>query len=245
MRHKKITNVLIRFKEKRQLVILQLEENGAVFLSAKQIKQGTDIDITEVELLINSSVREEFYKIGEKMFDGKICEEPNRFLKDFWITLNKDIQTLREENADRLKPFQKIIDVTIINYKQMRFGLVKTDLGNTIWIKLNWLLKFTRLEESELHIMQDSFIYPVYYKQGEVTENGMEVYKDNVILKTYEIRFFDQYAKMHENFENSPIKVYRRRAGIEDRDYPAKSSLDDLEGVFDENPEAYWSIFYE
>lgn len=79
-RHKKIIKIFPRIKYGRQLVGFELESYPyIIYLTAKQIKANTKLEINEIDLLIGSTIRPEFYQIGEQRLNGKITSEENKF----------------------------------------------------------------------------------------------------------------------------------------------------------------------
>jgi hypothetical protein len=72
MRHKLIKNIKTRIRNKKQLVIIEFDVNNEfIFLDPARIKQNTQLEVYELELLIGSTVRIDFYQAGEKFLMRK------------------------------------------------------------------------------------------------------------------------------------------------------------------------------
>ena len=86
MRHRIIKDVFTIIFQGRQRIGFETEGlNEVIYLSYGNVKQCTGIKINEVEILIGSKIRPEFYQVGEKMLNGKICDNQQTIIKDFWI----------------------------------------------------------------------------------------------------------------------------------------------------------------
>ena len=93
-RHRQILRVFSFIHKKKQMVGLEIEGiQNTIFLRPGNILQNTGIEIREVELLVGSAIRPEFYEVGEEMFGGKICETDDKFVKDFYIELTLHDET--------------------------------------------------------------------------------------------------------------------------------------------------------
>ena len=72
MRHKKILEVFTIIYKGRQRVGFKVEEmDKYVFLGPQNVKQCTDIELTEVEILTGSTLRPELYKYRHCLNDGR------------------------------------------------------------------------------------------------------------------------------------------------------------------------------
>lgn len=202
MRHKLIRNIKTRIRKKRQLVIVEFDNNEFVFLSANNIKQNTNLEFNEIELLIGSTLKIDFYIKGEKMFNDKICEKDNVLVKEYFFELQKPVDRLRIENKNQLLPYKKIKKIFYFNKFNRENAGIETEDGKVIFLTLKRLEIQSRLDKSEQHILIGSFIMPEYHKKGEKFSNGSIVQNDNV-LKWINLRYSDNIEGMHESFENN------------------------------------------
>jgi hypothetical protein len=245
MRHKTIRNIKTRIYNKRQLAILEFDNQEFVFLSPTNIKQNTSLEVFELELLIDSTLRIEFYTKGEKMLKG-ICEKDNLIVKEYFFELQKPVDKLRVENKHRQLPFKKIKELFYYNKFNRENVGIKTEDDKVIFISLKRFEFQSKLDKSEQHILVGSYICPVYYKTGETLNDGSIAKTDNV-LRWINLRYSNNIEAMHESFENS-IGYYDGEGYREsDNNGPDKygySSWDEmtLAVVFDGNGSLYWNI---
>lgn len=203
MRHKHIKNIRTRIRKKRQLVIIEFDNNECVFLSPNNIKQNTGLEIQELELLIGSTIRIEFFKKGERLINGPLCEKESLIVKEYYFELQKPVERLRVENADQILHFKKIKQIFYFH----KFGKenvgIKTEDEKVTFISLKRFEIQSNLDKSEQHILVGSYILPEFYKTGESLPNGTPITQDNKLLKWINLRYSDKIEGMHENFENS------------------------------------------
>lgn len=204
MRHKPIKNIKTRIRNKRQLVIIEFDYNNEfVFLTPNNIRQNTGLEVYELELLIGSTLRIDFYKKGEKMFNGGICDKENLIVKEYFFELVKPVELLREENKDRLLPYKKIKDIFYFHkFNKDNVG-IKTEDDNVTFISLKRFEIQSKLTKDEQHILVGSYICPEYYKIGDTLPNGTKITADNKILRWINLRYSDNIEGMHESFENA------------------------------------------
>ena len=256
-RHKKIINVFSRIKKGRQLVGFEVENYPyLIYLTAKQIKDNTQLEINEIDMLIGSTIRPEFYQRGEKRFDGEITNEENKFIKDFWITLNAlTIEEFKLKNRHNYINLEVIEKVFTFNRNSVQNVGIKTKQENTYFVTSKRLSALTNLEPSEFHILESSFVNPEFYINGEIMAGGNVCYGDNKIIKALNLRFMGNFEEMHEHFENYGHKYYSSRKSLSRNshysydEYNGPSDgyggyLDDdfTNDVLDGHPDAYWNI---
>ncbi len=246
MRHKPIRNIKTRIRKKRQLVIVEFDNNEFVFISANNIKQNTTLEVNEIELLIGSTLRIDFYKKGEQMFNGKICEKDNLIVKEYFFELSKTVDRLRNENKNQLLPYKRITKIFYFHKFNRENAGIETEDGKVTFLPLKRFEIHSKLEKSEQHILVGSFIMPEYYKKGETFSDGTIVKNDNV-LKWINLRYSDNIEGMHENFENN-VGYYDGEDYYDGSDDGpgayGYSSWDEmtLYEAFEGDPSNYWNI---
>ena len=202
MRHNLIIGIKTILRKKRQLVIVEFDNDGFVFLTYPQIRQNTGLEIFEIELLIGSTLRIEFYKLGEKMYNGGICEKEGLIVKEYFFELKRPVAELRLLDSDKLLPFKEINKIFYFHkFNRENVGII-TDDGNKTYTTLKLFEYQSNLEKSEQHILIGSYIRPEYFKPGDAFSNGVIV-KTNSILKLINLRYSGSIEAMHESFESS------------------------------------------
>lgn len=247
-RHKIITEVFTRIKKGRQIVGFRVENFPyVIYLTAKQVKQNTNLEIDEVEMLVGSGIRAVFYKKGEELFDGSICYCDNILIKEFWITIVQDIDEFKALNNFKLVDLEIIINVFTFKRINVESVGIKTSNGNVYFVTVKRLSALTKLEASEFHILEKSFVKPEFYHNGEKMANGEICYGENKIIKALNLRLRGNVEEMHEYFENGSNYFYSMQPSYEYYGGPSDGyggSLDDdfINDVLDGDPEAYWNI---
>lgn len=204
MRHRTIKDVFTIIYKGRQKVGFEVEGlDKYIYLGPGNVKQCTGVKIDEVEILIGSKIRPEFYQTGEKMFNGKICEDGYAVIKDFWIECSGSINEMKAKNSHKLIPLQEI--QRVFQFYRNGKDVIGFDTGSekATFINSTRIQKLTLLEPDEFHILEGSFINPVYYQEGEELHGGRTCNKSGVILKALNLRYFGKVEEMHERFENS------------------------------------------
>ena len=254
MEHKKITEVFVRIVKGRQIVGFKVENHKyTIFLTGSNIKQNTNLNINEVDMLVGSLIRTDFYKKGEKMFSGKICDKDNLLIRDFWITLVPDnLNKFRKLNRHKKLNFKKISQIfTFSRNGRINCGIKTLDEEVTFVTKRR-LERLTNLDETEFHILENSYINPVYYKSGEIMANGEKCYSNNKLIKELNLRFSGNVEQMHQNFEENKPKSYHSKSNHSNDSYdkyggPSDGyggNIDDdfINDVLGGHPDAYWNI---
>lgn len=209
MRHKKILEVFTIIYKGRQRVGFKVEGmDKYIFLGPANVKQCTNVKLTEVEILIGSTLRPELYKEGEEMVNGQICKGDYPVIKNFWIECSDSIENMRKRNADKLKVFKEIQKVFAFNRNDK--DIIGFDVGEekAVFVPANRVTNLTKLDLSEIHILEGSFIAPEYYNEGENIYEGINhepvlCRKSGVIVKDLNLRLFGKVEEMHERYENS------------------------------------------
>jgi hypothetical protein len=203
MRHKKILNIKTRIRKKRQLVIIEFDNpNEFVFLAPGNIKGSIGLEVYELELLIGSTMRIEFYKKGDKTFNGDVCKKDNIIVKDYFFELIKPVERLRVENAKQLLPFKKIKQIFYFNKFNKNSVGIKTIDEQVIFLSEKRFEAQSKLKKSEQHILVGSYIYPEFFKIGGTFPDGRPITLDNKFLRWINLRYADNNERMHEAFEN-------------------------------------------
>ena len=131
----------------------------------------------------------------------------------------------------------------------------KTLDDEIVFVTKKRLERLTNLDESKFHILKNSYINPVFYKNGEIMSGGKKCYSDNSIIKELNLRFSSSVEKMHKNFDESEPKFYYSNSN--DTSY-SNSNYDEYGGLSDGyggyidddfindalggHPDAYWNI---
>lgn len=247
MRHKPIRNIKTRIRNKRQLVIIEFDNKEFVFIAPNNIRQNTSLEVFELELLVGSTLRIDFYKSGELMFNGQNCNKDNVLIKEYFFELQKPVNRLRIENASQLLPFRKIKDIFYYHKFNRENVGIKTDDDSVTFLSLKRFEIQSKLDKSEQHILIGSYIFPEFYKKGEMLPNGTVVNLDNKILRWINLRYSDKLQVMHENFENS-IGFYDGEDYYDNYDdgpgaygYSSWEEMT-LYEAFEGDPSNYWNI---
>ncbi|MCA0235862.1 MAG: hypothetical protein LCH81_05730 [Bacteroidetes bacterium] len=247
MRHKSIKNIKTRIRNKKQLVIVEFENNEFVFLSPNNISQNTGLEIFELELLIGSTLRIEFYKKGDKMFNGSICDKDNLIVKEYFFELKKEVERLRIEDKNQILGFRKIKKIFYF-YKFGKDNVgIQTEDDSVTFISLKRFEIQSSLNKSEQHILTGSYIFPEFYMIGETLHNGTPVTQDNKILKWINLRYSDKIENMHQNFENSIGYYNGKEYSNTSDDGPGAYGYDSWEEMtlheaLDGDSSNYWNI---
>jgi hypothetical protein len=250
MRHKKILDVFTIIYKGRQQVGFKVEGVAKyIYLKPENIKQCTGVEITEVEILIGSSLRPELYHAGEKMFNGETYKGEFPIIKDFWIECAGSIENMREANANRLKKFKEIIK--IFNFISNNKEIIGFDISEKkpVFVPGKRVTTLTKLNMNEIHILEGSYIAPEYYLEGENIYDGMNrepelCRKSGVILKNLNLRLIGKVEVMYERYRNAEPKYF---TGYYDTSYDDDYSNDWLIDVAgSDDPEimnvAYWNL---
>ena len=83
--------------------------DSTIFLPLKKVRDEFGIDISEVEILLGSTLIPEFFRAGEALYNGKICDTDNLILKNAKFIPIGSIEEMREKNSDKIIPFKKIV----------------------------------------------------------------------------------------------------------------------------------------
>lgn len=212
MNFSKIIKVSTALSKKRQVAILETINKDVIYISPNNISQNTSLAIFEIELLIGSKVRIEYYSKGEKMFKG-ICQKDNSIVKDYFFDLLKPIEKLRIENNFQLLPFLKISK--IFNFHKFNQDNVGIELSNgkVIYMSQKRFDFQSKLDKNDQFILVGSYVMPQYYAFGEILPSGMQVRENNKVLKSLNLRYSGNYDTMFD------IAAEANGAGEDDNDY--------------------------
>lgn len=252
MGHKKIINVytIIARKRRRQLVCIQVEGlDETLILTPENIFQNTQIEVNELELLVGSRIRTEFYQVGEVLLNGSTCNKDNHFIRNFYIELESPLEKLREAKKDKLMNLRKITN--IFTFKKLHKHSVGIELedGEMAFLFLDRMVNYTGLHPGELHILIGSYANPTYFKKGDKMWNGIVCEKERA-LKSLNLRFIGKVEEMHQDFEESSLDDYYMNLKEENDYSPSYSNFggphgfDDLtvEVAFEGDPSNIWNI---
>lgn len=246
MRHKLISNIKTRLRKKRQLVIIEFDNNEFIFLSPNNVKSNTSLEVNELELLIGSTLRIDFYKKGENMFNGKICQNDNILVKEYFFELSKPVEQLRAENSHQLLPYKKITKIFYFHkFNRDNVGVQLED-KSAIFLSEKRFERQSNISKNEQHILIGSYLMPEYYQKGDKFSDGSFVQNENV-LKWINIRYSDNVEGMHEQFENNVV-FYDGDEYHDNSDNGAGqygySSWDDmiLSEAFEGDSSNYWNV---
>lgn len=209
MSYKTITKVFTIIYKGRQQVGFQLEGiEKAIYLSPLNVVQETKIKITEVELLVGSKLRPEFYQSGELMLNGKVYTNGSPVIKNFRIKCSDTVENMRVANSSKLLKFKEILKVFHFNRNNIDTIGFEVGNGRSVFIQAKRILNQTSLSLNEIHILEGSFISPEYFVEGENINEELDLppqicRKSGVILKNLNLRFWGKNNEMHERFENN------------------------------------------
>lgn len=191
---------------KKSFVIINLNNGKSVFLTMGQIIQNVpSLQINELEILTGSKVRIDFFKVGDEMRSGNICNKDEEYVKEYFIKLEEPIDILREKKQYSILPFLMIEKIFYYEKNGKMLPGIKTyGSDRTIFLNEGRLEKVSGLEKDEQHILNRSFIYVDYYKIGDDLGKSGKVYTNNLV-KTIIIRYRGTVNQMHEWFENEVI----------------------------------------
>jgi hypothetical protein len=247
MRHKKILEVFTIISKGRQKVGFKIEGmDKYLFLGPENVKQCTNVELKEVEILAVSTIRPELYKIGEVMFNGQEYNGGTPIPKDFWIECNDTVENMRLANIDKLKTFKIIQKVFTFNRSEKK--IIGFDIGEdkAVFVQASRVTGLTKLDLTEVHILEGSLIAPEYYNKGDALFKTTELCKKSgVILKDLNLRLYGKVEEMHERFENSePSYSIAKYKSYDNIGYDSNDWLADAAGSDDpeEMSVAFWNM---
>ena len=192
-----------------QLVAFFVDDlDDPIFLSYLQVKENTNVDIKEIEILKGCNARFDLYDKGEAMFNGEICNSDN-LVKDFWIETPKSIGKLRATFEGSL-PSKRVLEVFSCTGRRGK-QLVGFDTGEekATFIARGSLTSATGME-GEFHILEGSYIAPEYYQKGDELWNGDICKKSDVLLKDLNLRIDGSLEQLLENANSKPAQKGNR-----------------------------------
>jgi len=245
MRHKEILDVIVIIHNGKQKVGFKLKDiENICYLTPLQVYEATAIKITEVEILIGSTMRVVFYRKGEELFDGRICNKNNLIVKDFWITLSGTYHGMKEKNKDKIKPYEIIYEVSgwghIHDLPEDGKIFFYTSYKKGVYIKKTSLASLTKFDPDEFHILLGSYIAPEYFKKGERIWSGDICRKDETVLKSLNLRYsgfgikelMEKESKVtRENYINS-LETRSTYGDLNYNDWGVESAYNALDGQF-------------
>jgi len=238
---RKITEIRTIIHNKRMRVLIKFDDDSVIFLSPEEIQQNTGLQIHELELLINSKLRVEFYDVGEVMHgSGNVCEKERYSVKEYWFNLLEPLEKLRVTNSNYLIPFMEITELFYFDRFNRENVGIKTDSDKVIYVPVERFERVSNLSKSEQHVLVGSYIFPIYFNKGDKFRNGETVNKDNKILKWLNIRYKAKLSKLHEAYEEL-VNDYDDNDDYNPYDdYGSDSDI--IRDVFDGDPSFHWNI---
>ena len=249
-----IKDVFGYIKDGEQLVgfVVGTEEKY-IFLSPAQVYQSAGVEVNEVEILIGSRFRPEYYKKGEEMFNGEICEDEETAIKDFWIETTGSVEEMRKNNEDKIKNFLKIKKV--FNFKKNGKDMTGIELENddVVFVSSKFVKSITSIDRNEFGILESSYALPEYYEEGEdiykwIDDKEEKCRKENTIVKKLDIRM---KRDIYDKDDEEKPKYYKSVGNFEKKSYEKKYSkyggphgFDDntIDSAFEGNPEHIWNV---
>lgn len=249
-----ISDIKTRIVKRNLLIIIEFKEGGHIFATQREIFLLTKLQVFEIELLIGSMAQVWYYEENEKMVNGRICLTNNQFVKKYSIKLEDSIDELKLNKSHLLLPFRKITKIFHFNKNGNNTVGIKTSIEDeTIFIYLKRFEALTQLNKDEMFILNGSYIYPEFYKAGEILASGNKVQKDNILLKSLNLRFWGTLDEMEDSALDN-----LNESGRSERNYESKTSHSEYGGVSDGyggyldddfindalggDPDAYWNI---
>jgi hypothetical protein len=248
--------VLVHLKERKEPVAFTYEY---VFNSLWQIRP------TELELLLDSFLEPIYFQKGETLRNGRTANSSNYHIKWWTLVLNGTQKEIRERNG-HLYPFYKtLFDTYIFKRKDRDVVRIRSTMDEVYFVDLKELETITGLKPDEFNLLTGAFMYPIYYKAGEVSEKtGWIIYEDNKIVKDLNLRVvntidyhfklfgnqkltkkpssnkgFDNYYESYDNgddYSGMHKKSYEKYNGYNGWDD------DTIDDVFNGDPEATWNV---
>ncbi len=198
-----IRTIIAREKVKQYVLVKIKGIPKEIYFTPKQIFQNTNLEISQIEALVGEKVRLDFYSIGEKMFSGKICDEQNFYIKDYFFKLDISKENLLKEKADLLKLYYEVIEIWPFLKNGFENIGIKLSNFNNVYLGFNWFRSYTGLRDHQIKALIGSFMNPIYYQKGEKMYTGKLCYSDNYVIKELDIRFKNDFEKEMQLLEKT------------------------------------------
>lgn len=219
MQHLLIKDVSTRIKNRVLIVVFELQDSKKIYLNYVRVKQNTQLEPNELELLINSYIRVEYYKKDDVMFNGKACLHDNAIIKEYWITLQSPIDRLRVINSEKLLPFKKIEEIYFFTkFNKRNVGLALED-GTSLYMSEDKFYTASGFEEFERTYLIGSFVFPTFFEIGELLQNGFLVTTPNKTLKYLGVRYCGEaieYIIKENNKSKSTTIISKKDSNFDD-----------------------------
>jgi hypothetical protein len=165
-----------------------------------------NISVNEFEILSGSFCIPVYFKIGDKLKNGKVISERNKFynIKKWDFLLNGSIEECRARNRDLLLIFETIKQISVFKTKYLGaytnnfINITVIENDNHYLFTTNELNKLTNLKQNEFDLLVGAFICPECYKMGEVSDDtGWPVWGDpgTTIIKSLNLRLSPSQIK--------------------------------------------------
>lgn len=220
-----------------------------------------NMSILELELLKNSFCEPiDYYKKGEIMDNRIKASQENKFPKTWKFVLNGSLNDLRTKNESLLLPFETIYEVTVFKKENKQPKVkIRTNNDKLYFCQLYEFQEIVGVKENEFFLLCGSLISPVFYKKGEIAEDGtyhIKVKDDHTIIKDLNFRVSNT---IDENYKNngkqelySPNVSKKRNSQTEEVDnnflsyqkYNGYNDFDDntIDNAFEGDPDATWNV---
>ena len=217
----------------------------------KLFKNVKPLSILELDFLEGCYLEStSFYKLGEKMHDGKIAYAKDKFPKTWKIVFDGTLEELKERNMSKLLSFQTIYSVEVIE-KNNKLPYVKiiTTENKSYPMRFDLFKSTVGINKEEFYLLRGVLISPVMFKKGDWLGH-YDVRKDNKIVKSLNVRIEGTLDDHYKLYGNSTMKTqhnnwppsYEKYNGYNDYERP-QSYEDWLRDEFGEDAEtAYWNL---
>lgn len=245
---KKIIEVfpfLWKGKQKLGFKVENLEK--PVFINAKEVIDGTGVFIDEVEILAGSYLKPIFFQPGERLSTGRIFQKgDSKLIKSFDIIIDEPLDELRSKNKDLIKDL-KIIE-KVFQFTRNGKTTIGLDVGEdkSVFIASEWLYGLSRLNFSNIKLLEGSYVDPEYFSKGENIYEGMDkkaeyCRKSGVILKNLNLRI-DDFEIEHKELQDEYLMS--NYSNEDNSSYDVKNWLEDVAGSDDPEVmnDAYWNL---
>jgi hypothetical protein len=264
MRHL-ITNIDTSIKDKELYVSFNIEGEWYPFMEVpftSIVKTIGQITIFEIDILEGCYLEpHSFYKLGDKLPDGKTVFKENEFPKTWKITFDGTLEDLRHINKSKLLSFQTIYNVEVSEKNSKEpYVKVRTTNDNVYFTKIPTFKSLVGLNEDGFAILKGVFISPIMFKKGDSSEyNGRftTITQDDKIVASFNLRIegsLDNNYNLHGNVKMKNENNYSNQGyGGDDNDdnyrpsyekYNGYNGFDDdtIDDAFEGDPDATWNV---
>lgn len=146
-----------------------------------------EMKITEVEILLDSSLAIEFYAKGELLPNNTIITNKST-IKNISLSLNGTFSDCYEKNKNSLLSFNKIYEVQKYWSRNLK-PIIQLRAREFCELEYSQLRKWIDIPFNEINQLTGCYISPIWYQEGELSEKYETfIRKSNVILKELNLR---------------------------------------------------------